>query len=55
MKVCRLIKREGNMKGIKCDNCAFFDEFAEEQPCCGCVDGCYFVKNELDEETDTAE
>ena len=34
------------MKGIKCDNCAFFDEMDNEQPCCGCVDGCNYVKGE---------
>ena len=26
------------MKGMKCEDCVFYDEQQTEQPCCGCVD-----------------
>lgn len=26
----------------KCEKCVYWDEFENEQPCCGCVDGCNF-------------
>ena len=38
------------MKGYICEKCVFFDELADEQPCCGCVDGCNFEENEEGEE-----
>ena len=37
------------MKQIKCEECAFFDEFDTEQPRCGCVD---FVNFECDHQTE---
>lgn len=36
------------MKPYYCENCVFFDELKNEQPCCCCVDGINFV--ELEEE-----
>lgn len=30
------------MKNLKCEECAFFDEFDTEQPCCCCFDNINF-------------
>ena len=32
------------MKNLKCEECAFFDEFDTEQPCCCCFDNINFEK-----------
>ena len=40
------------MKPYYCENCAFFDELKNEQPCCYCVEGINFV--ELEEEESRA-
>lgn len=41
------------MKPYYCENCAFFDELKNEQPCCYCVGGINFV--ELKEEENNNE
>ena len=38
------------MKPYYCENCAFFDELKNEQPCCCCVDGINFVELEGEEQ-----
>ena len=38
------------MKSYYCENCAFFDELKNEQPCCCCVDGINFVELEGEEQ-----
>lgn len=38
------------MKGERCEKCAFHDELANEQPCCGCVDFINFMEDEYAEE-----
>ena len=30
------------MKNLKCEVCAFFEEFDTEQPCCCCFDNIHF-------------
>jgi hypothetical protein len=38
------------MKGIMCENCAFYGEDANEQPCCYCIDADCFEEQEEEEE-----
>lgn len=38
------------MKNIECENCVYFCEPKDEQPCCGCVDNFCFVKLKVDKE-----
>ena len=33
---------KGEMKNLKCEECAFFDELNTEQPCCYCFDNIHF-------------
>lgn len=40
------------MKGMKCEDCVFYDELDTEQPCCGCVD---FVNFECNHPTEKGE
>jgi hypothetical protein len=36
-------RKEGAiMKTTICENCAYYDERKDEQPCCTCVEGCNF-------------
>lgn len=34
---------DGGLETI-CENCAYYDERKDEQPCCACVEGCNFEK-----------
>ena len=43
------------MKNLKCEECVFFDELPNEQPCCGCIDNINFVREKSKAISDLAE
>ena len=34
---------------VRCENCRYYDTDRQDQPCCGCVDGCNYEESEVQE------
>ena len=34
---------------MKCETCQYYDTDRQDQPCCGCVNGCNWEENEVTE------
>lgn len=45
LKILKENKNNGSKKS--CETCQYYDTDRQDQPCCGCVDGCNYEESEV--------